>query len=544
MSAFALKDRRWSCVALVVLSVLRCSPDKKAATDVIDARRCGGGTTELDVRAMELIEVSLLSNDRRSNVQELLISDSPGEPESSRETLSGLDGDTAGQGAECIDADFSERAGPDLAVDAAVEQLGWDQKEDDGGVQPGDVNLDHSGSDQVDDAWEVQPDDGQNSLGDSAEPDGQFDALDDAPSSSGVCPEGFPVQITSSNKIVLEATINDTGPYKFLYDSGAPGDLIDSDLLDVLGDGPLTFTIAGKTVEASYIYPYPYWESDTMSGILGNGLLSSFVVTFDIQRQRFWLEDVLDELALLACEHVTGQPIFAPIVESTYLFVMGKLENIEGPFLMDTGSHLNVVQDIALVALQAAAPRPAIQGVVTCLMFGCFWGQAATVGSFSVGGLQVQNMLVRSVPDEEFSDYADWSELPLLGFLAMPYLKRFLFSIDYPNATLRLDRFADDSGVELPSWFPVGIGIGEVDSHPVHVVQVMEGSSAEEGGVLPGDEVIAAGGVAYSDIPMIKWNSLLTSGTEGEIVQVSVIRDGVPMEFDLEAQDLLKPPEK
>ena len=80
-------------------------------------------------------------------------------------------------------------------------------------------------------------------------------ALDAAPSAEDAgalatdaghhCPEGYPMD-DLAGKPVVEVLINGTGPYRFVYDTGAPTSGIDFTLGPKIGAGPYSVEIGGR----------------------------------------------------------------------------------------------------------------------------------------------------------------------------------------------------------------------------------------------------------------------------------------------------------
>ena len=73
------------------------------------------------------------------------------------------------------------------------------------------------------------------------------------------------------------------------------------------------------------------------------------------------------------------------------------------------------------------------------------------------------------------------------------------------------------------------------DTEPGVVVQrVSPGGSAETGGVLTGDRLIAWDGQEIGSIP--NWMELMAENSPGETVTVTVLRHGAPVELEVTLQ--------
>ena len=126
--------------------------------------------------------------------------------------------------------------------------------------------------------------------------------------------------------------------------------------------------------------------------------MRTMVVTIDPMRGRYWLDSARDEAALLACEHVAGDPATVPYLEQDYLFVPGSVETLDGWLLVDSGASLGATPDVHFDALQATAPRPALTGFYTPAAIGTFWARLSTLSSMEVAGRRVDRITTRTLP--------------------------------------------------------------------------------------------------------------------------------------------------
>jgi len=86
------------------------------------------------------------------------------------------------------------------------------------------------------------------------------------------------------------------------------------------------------------------------------------------------------------------------------------------------------------------------------------------------------------------------------------------------------------SKLKRRGWVGIEMDIDEV-THAVKVTRVVEGSPAKAAGLLPGDVLLSANGVALADEAKMKkqWESL----SPGKTIEYLVLRDGVEKKISL-----------
>lgn len=346
-----------------------------------------------------------------------------------------------------------------------------------------------------------------------------------------------------SGKPLIDVMFGDKGPYKFVYDTGAPSSGMDTKLYDEVGAGPYALEIAGQHIEIPLIQTVPSAALGIpgVSGIIGGDVMKGFAVSLDFSRKRFWLEPTRDEDALLGCTHVSGEPVEVEWIQASYLFVPGKMDSADGWLLVDSGASLGAVPESVFTQIDTAAPRPALEGFYTPAAIGTFWSKLSTVGKIEVGGLAVEHLSIRTIGDGAIPVSSSVPG-PLLGVLPTDYLKHFLVTVDYPGKILRLDPVTGLDSEEPTRFFTVGIGLESKTELPQHVAQVLAGSAAEEAGILIGDEVTAIQGQSIESISPYQRPFGLVSPQAGATIGVTVLRNGVEESFELEARDLLVSP--
>ncbi len=341
----------------------------------------------------------------------------------------------------------------------------------------------------------------------------------------GTCPDGH-VMTDYAGKVTIRISIDGTGPYDFIVDTGAPVTVIDPSVLEVVGQGALSIDVAGETLPAPSVQSYPVSSSfPGVSGILGMDVLGHRVIHFDYPRGRFWLAEEIVEGDLQACTHLEGDPSTVPLSPyAGYLFTTGRVEARDGWFLLDTGASLGAITESTWAALRREAPRPAMQGFYTQAIIGTFWADLTALGSITVGEREVASVFSRTIPDDELP-HPDDDALPLLGLLPSGYLHHFLLVVDIDGGAMRLDRAAADDAREPPYFFPFGLATETSTVPPLRVGQVLAGSAAADAGVGLGDEIVAVGGQSFAAIPAGSRAWALGSFAEGDAIAVTRRRE-------------------
>lgn len=83
------------------------------------------------------------------------------------------------------------------------------------------------------------------------------------------------------------------------------------------------------------------------------------------------------------------------------------------------------------------------------------------------------------------------------------------------------------------SYVGIGVVISAGENGLIEVVAPVEGSPAQESGILPGDYIIAVDGKEYSAEQMDDAVSVIKGGKEGTVVNITVYREGSRMDFSV-----------
>lgn len=88
------------------------------------------------------------------------------------------------------------------------------------------------------------------------------------------------------------------------------------------------------------------------------------------------------------------------------------------------------------------------------------------------------------------------------------------------------------------SYVGIGVVISAGENGLIEVVAPVEGSPAQESGIVPGDYIVAVDGVEYAGTQMDEAVSVIKGGKEGSVVKITVYRDGNRMDFDVTRRNI------
>jgi hypothetical protein len=321
-----------------------------------------------------------------------------------------------------------------------------------------------------------------------------------------VCPAGVAYE-DLAGKPLVRLDIN--GKMRsFAIDTGAPTTAVDESALADLGPGPYTFELDAVSVTLPSVRGVPglaaQFQSADLVGLIGRDVWGKGVLTIDYPRRRFILTESADDAALAVCAHVAGDPRTVPttFVTHGYPLVEGAVEGRSGFFILDSGASLASMPDPEFAAIDAAAPRPAVEGFYMPLAWGEYWARLSVLRSMTVADRTVENVTVRTMPTEAFSFVRGdvLAGKPFLGLLPSAFLRHFMMTIDARKKTVRLDAARDDAMRE-PLYYATGIGLETTAGVPLHVTQVIANSDAALKGVEVGDEIVSIAGQPIASVP-------------------------------------------
>jgi len=325
--------------------------------------------------------------------------------------------------------------------------------------------------------------------------------------------EGIPIPATNiADILVVDVSVNgvsapigvDTGsPVLLLGPSGFPKANLPNGAgtVDTMTLGALTFKNA--YVVAADLITSPDEEAP-LHGLLGCQILCNFAVTFNYRDQQLTLgqgslpnhigEDVATPFSLLGGGQgaITGVSGIVHIPKSRVV-VKATVEGVEHSFMVDTGASITLLRSALLDDL-AKDGRAVMGGLQSQIVGGTTSISVARLKSVSIGGEEVKGLIASE--DETFEKALDAVSLEigqkLDGLIGGSYLRNFYVTIDYPNTTFHLRRYAEGA----PTYDAFDRVAFSVNTKTKLIEQVIAGTKAEEMGLTKGDEVLEVDGVA------------------------------------------------
>jgi len=340
-----------------------------------------------------------------------------------------------------------------------------------------------------------------------------------APTQSSSLPATIPADVWG-NHIFLKACV-DGHELDFILDTGSGNTSLDLNTAKRLGVKlGATFSVGGAgpsrvsaarvddasvSVEGSSITQpvvsaidlsrLPRLEGHRIDGILGYDFISRYVVAIDYARHEL---RIYDQPAF----HYDGPGVSVPLMlinRFPHIDADVKLadgETVRGRMVIDVGSNGSLSLTKAFVDKNRLRQRvgPTVRRTGAGGVGGSTTSDIGRVASLSIGGIELSRPLVNLFGDSagSMSVSSSWE-----GNIGGAILRRFTVFLDYqdkrmifePNATIHDAFEADMSGLLLRLD----------DSLSTIVVEtVAAGSPAAEAGIVPGDEIVSADGVAGS----------------------------------------------
>jgi hypothetical protein len=347
------------------------------------------------------------------------------------------------------------------------------------------------------------------------------DTLAPPDGAAGVCPTGASFDVTL-RKVLLTATVDGKGPFKLIYDTGAPSTVLSPAVTGGAAGSQQTITSIdlGGGVELgpvdALIYPTPYY----FDGIIGNDAIGERAVSIDYLRRQLWVSNRVREADLLACAHLQGKPERSKVTLATYPFVEGEVDGVKGTLLVDTGASLGGVEQDVLAA--TGKENPQVEGYKMEMSLGTqiFWSGYTMVGRISVGKHTVKRITMYTMPDASLPAPTAGSTLATLPY---GFMQHFLVTLDFSTKQLRLDAGKAAKLEDDFMLYGYGLSLSTNGSGPVTVTRVVGGSPADVAGVKKGDTVKAIDG-----------NDPAQTAPEGRIKLVLTQTAGVSRSFEVE----------
>lgn len=350
----------------------------------------------------------------------------------------------------------------------------------------------------------------------------------------------------SDNHVVIDVNINGTGPHTFIFDTGAGGTVIDTDLAGRLGLesvgkvhtmgasgleeremlGAATLGIGDVSLDIPGAVSIPLsglgkgTKGGAKEGVIGYHLLSRYVVTVDYERKVMVLEE---PGSFTPPEGGTTVPLQIgmgiPTLETS--IVTGDGRELSGTFHVDLGSRFSLTLTKAFTdehgILNRSKPTLKLFGRG---VHGSFENDIGRVRSVRMGELQVLEpvTLFTSATEGALASHG------LAGNIGAGILRRFRLTFDYPNSRMILvknERFSEPDRFDMSGLV---FDWQSLSHEGVRLRMVQPGSPAEEAGMQAGDLVLSIEGIPFRDLDRDSVFGLLTK--EGATRKIGFRRDG------------------
>ena len=365
-------------------------------------------------------------------------------------------------------------------------------------------------------------------------PDSNTDGASTPDGAQGVCPTGATFDVTL-RKVLLSATVDGKGPFKLIYDTGAPETVLSPAITGGAtgGQSQVKEIDLGGGVKLGPVNAYTYPMPAYMDGIIGNDAIGKRVVSIDYVRRQLWVSDTLREADLLACAHLQGKPERAAITLAPYPFVDGEVDGVKGPLLVDTGASLGGVEQNVLKSTGKSNPQ--VEGYKMKIALGTFWSGYTMVGKLSVGKHAVKRITMYTMPDKSLPPPKAGATLATLPY---GFMQHFLVTLDYTTMQLRLDAGKAAKLKDDYTLWGYGLSLSTNASGPVTVTRVVAGSPAAISGLAAGDTVTSVDSADPAKISPESRISLVLTSAPGVARSFKVVRAGASSVHDLTSGDI------
>lgn len=344
---------------------------------------------------------------------------------------------------------------------------------------------------------------------------------------------------TSMRRPVIELTINDQGPFRFVVDSGAGGTVLDDDLAkkldlrtigkaltgDVSGQAPKEMPLVavdrigiGSALFTDSIAVIgdldAVWidQQNGPDGVLAFGTFADCLVTLDYPNQKLTLETgtlpPADGRDFLEYEYVDDQRI--PCVRLA-------INGVETPIQLDTGASMagTLAADLEGKVRTKSVPTPT--GMVRRMNSSMVQRDARIDGAVMLGQHEIRDPIFNFM-----------GQRSMFGF---QILKHFAITFDQGEKTVRFAR-AGTAPILIDPRFTAGFGARNTSDGRV-VWYALDGLPAAQAGLKEGDLILAANGKPMSEYDSRQWRALLENpGT----IRLDVRRNGTTQQqitFDM-----------
>ncbi|MGB6984485.1 MAG: aspartyl protease family protein [Candidatus Aquilonibacter sp.] len=319
-----------------------------------------------------------------------------------------------------------------------------------------------------------------------------------------------PIQVRIDDLGVVSTWINGKGPYHFALDTGAGITVITPEFArraGLTGSGTTQATGSGGTIGVktlvlhdvrvgkadvsdvdAAIIPLPLdftYQGDygTIDGIIGYSFLAHFAVTIALEKHAvtFWPPGTYRTPS-------GATSVRADLSDNTPV-VVAQADGYSGPFKLDTGDDGDLTLTASFVAAHQFAKRYS-RGVPMLFegVGGLEHGMYVRMDRFMLGGITLPNQLTML----SLATRGTLGAGTLAGNVGDDILRRFIFTVDYPNK--RVDFAPNADAIAEQPYRRTGLSPMRRSDGTFVVIAVVPGSPGGDAGVHVGDVLTAING--------------------------------------------------
>lgn len=353
--------------------------------------------------------------------------------------------------------------------------------------------------------------------------------------------------------IYTEATVNGSGPYRFIVDTGGVN-LIDSSLVAPLslkingseaghGTGPESvetgkttvdrLTVGGITFTRQPFFTFDFGQlyaggGVKMLGMVGAQPFRDYVTCFDFGHQ------VIDLIEPGKFDPKKAGAELPMSINESEILVRGSFDGIPATFQIDTGSP---------TTLTLAAPFVTKHELLNRFPKHLETSSGGVGGSSREYNVRGKDLVLGTerIPHPITALAAvskgQLAKSEFSGIVGVGALKRYVVTFDFSEKRLFLKTY-EPVPADLDQYDRSGMRI-EADPAGFRVVSVSKGTPADQAGLHAGDLIVAVDGRSTSSISLPDMRDKLKNGLPGSVIALSIKSENVPRTVRLELRNLL-----
>jgi hypothetical protein len=338
----------------------------------------------------------------------------------------------------------------------------------------------------------------------------------------------------AANAAFVAGRVNQQRPISWLLDASSPSTSLDPSAAQEAGAGSGAQAVvvfpglefSAPRLDAKPLDSLGAWYGLEVRGVLGDDLLAHLVAEIDYARLSI---ELYDPQAFHSAGHHGKLDVRwldgLPTVHAK-LRLAGK--TVDGDFALNTAGSAGIVVTQKFLAAHRMYPfagKTNPSGVIDAS--GESLLPTARGEWLELGSNQISQPLVAIAPT------GNWSALA--GWIGGEILRKFSLILDFPENRVFLEpnRYlifpiaADASGVTVVA---AGAGLTEFEIH-----DVLAGSPAAEGGLLPGDQILAIDAESASDLNLDQIRDMLSESGHTSVLVIRRLGRELKLQIHLES---------